>query len=237
MAEKMSRQHLPYMKWYPTDWRADPSVQRCSLAARGLWVEMLGIMHEAIPRGHLLIGKSPPSPRELANICRGTLKEVNRLLIELLDAGVYDLENGIIINRRMVREEKKAEIDRENGRKGGSPILKLGVNPKDKAHYQSPESNTRKEDSPAGAGSSKYAFEDGIIRLNRQDFDAWSKAFSHIDLAAELMSLSKWAESEGKNWFFAVKGALAKRNREIKASKDKMTENGGFRWNGQEGVI
>ena len=76
-----------------------------------------------------------------------------------------------------------------------------------------------------------------MIRLNQKDFDSWAKAFSHIDLAAELMSLSKWAESEGKNWFFAVKGALAKRNREVKVKKDDLARQGGFRWNGQEGVI
>ena len=81
-----------------------------------------------------------------------------------------------------------------------------------------------------------YAFEDGVVRLNQRDFDNWRKAFSYLDLAAELLSLSKWAESEGKNWFHAVKGALAKRNREVKAAKEKQQQDP-FKWNGIEGVI
>jgi uncharacterized protein YdaU (DUF1376 family) len=94
------------------------------------------------------------------------------------------------------------------------------------------------EDSTANAVPSKYAFEDGVIRLNQKDFDSWKRAFSNLDLAAELLSLSKWAESEGKNWFHAVKGALAKRNREVKVKKDALIDQGGFKWNGNiEGVI
>lgn len=103
------------------------------------------------------------------------------------------------------------------------------------------EGGRRKEGKkiPAHAGSSKYAFEDGVIRLSPKDFEAWSKAFSHLDLAAELLSLSKWADSEGKNWFHAVKGALAKRNREVKAAKDRpQPTKGETRWlGGEEGII
>ena len=95
-----------------------------------------------------------------------------------------------------------------------------------------------KEDfTPDGVTPTIYAFEDGVIRLNQRDFDNWRKAFSNLDLAAELLSLSKWAESEGKNWFHAVKGALAKRNREVKAAKEKQVDQP-FKWNGGiEGVI
>jgi hypothetical protein len=92
----------------------------------------------------------------------------------------------------------------------------------------------------AAAPSTKtYAFESGIIRLNQQHFDQWKNAFSHLELAAELLSLSQWAESEGKNWFHAVKGALAKRNREVKAAKDRpQIQAAEPRWlGGIEGVI
>lgn len=101
------------------------------------------------------------------------------------------------------------------------------------------EKEREREEKPADAGSTKtYAFEDGVIKLNQKDFESWSRAYSNLDLAAELMSLSKWAQSEGANWFHAVKGALAKRNREVKAAKDNLKEQGGFKWNsGMEGVI
>lgn len=70
-----------------------------------------------------------------------------------------------------------------------------------------------------------YAFESGIIRLNQKDFDQWKLAFSHLDLAAELLSLTKWAGEQGKNWFFAISGALAKRNREV-GIKIEQAKNG-----------
>lgn len=97
---------------------------------------------------------------------------------------------------------------------------------------------SKKEDSPADAGSSSkaYAFESGVIRLNERDFELFAKSFGNLDLAAELLSLSQWAETQGKNWFHAVKGALAKRNRDVKANK-KKAEQEPFKWNGIEGVI
>ena len=102
----------------------------------------------------------------------------------------------------------------------------------------SPSPSQRKEEDSADALTPMYAFEDGIIRLNQRDFEAWRKAFSHLDLAAELLSLSKWAESEGKNWFHAVKGALAKRNREVKATAERTATQGGPKWlDNIEGVL
>lgn len=95
----------------------------------------------------------------------------------------------------------------------------------------------KKKDS-AGAASSGYAFESGIIKLNSKDFERWKASFSHLDVPAELVAMTPWAEDQGKNWFHAVPNALAKRNREVKAKKDQLAADGGFKWNGGiEGVI
>ena len=70
--------------------------------------------------------------------------------------------------------------------------------------------------SPLARSGKSYAFESGIIRLKQKDFDQWKRAYSHLDLAAELLSLTKWAGEQGpENWFFAVSGALTKKNREL----------------------
>lgn len=61
--------------------------------------------------------------------------------------------------------------------------------------------------------NTNYYFEDGVIRLNQADFEKWQDAFPNLDLKAELLGLSSWASTQA-NWFHAVKGALAKRNRE-----------------------
>jgi uncharacterized protein YdaU (DUF1376 family) len=97
----------------------------------------------------------------------------------------------------------------------------------------------RKKVSPDGAGGTAYAFESGVIRLNQRDFDGWTQAYSHLELRAELLHLSEWAGSLGaKRWYHAVQKALANKNREVKANKDRIADQGGFKWNGGiEGVI
>ena len=79
---KPDARKLPWMKFYPADWRADPALRMCSLAARGLWMEMLSIMHEADPRGSLLINSNTISAKQLAGLCGATLRgadpDVNR---------------------------------------------------------------------------------------------------------------------------------------------------------------
>lgn len=114
----------PWMKFYPSDWRSDPRLRMCSLGARGLWMEMLALMHDANPYGHLLIGACIPSPEQLALLVGAASEEVRRLLSELEAAGVFSRTGkGVIYSRRMVEDEKKAKIARKNGKAGGNPNL------------------------------------------------------------------------------------------------------------------
>ena len=89
-----------------------------------------------------------------------------------------------------------------------------------------PSPSQRKEDTADAVSSppslpDPYAFEAGTIRLTNKDFSKWQTNFSHLDLRAELTGLAEWASQQGERWFFAVSGALAKRNREVKAARDK----------------
>ncbi|MCA3699686.1 MAG: hypothetical protein IOB84_07845, partial [Brevundimonas sp.] len=118
------------MKFYPADWQSDEGLRSCSLAARGLWVEMLAIMHKAEPVGHLLVSGRAPANRVLAILCGATVKETERCLAELEDAGVFSRnEAGVIFSRRMVRDEERAAEDKANGAKGGHPALRGGLTP------------------------------------------------------------------------------------------------------------
>jgi hypothetical protein len=121
------------MKFYPSDWRADPKLRMCSLAARGLWAEMVCLMHEAKPYGSLLVNGHPVTDAQLASLVGSTKKEIKSLTFELESAGVFTREDGIIISRRMKRDAEKALKDKANGELGGNPDLKAGVNPPDKA--------------------------------------------------------------------------------------------------------
>ncbi len=215
-----------WMKFYPSDWRADPALRMCSLAARGLWMEMLCLMHEAEEYGSLLINDKQVTEKQLASLCGVPVREVKSHIKELESAGVFsrDALHGTVYSRRMKRDHEKALRDKANGKGGGNPGLKGGVNPpvngEDKAQIPEAREPERKEDT-ADAVSSKIIFEAGIIRLTQKHFDQWKQAFSYLDLAAELISLQEWAGGQGSRWFPAVSGALAKRNREVKAARDQ----------------
>jgi hypothetical protein len=119
----------PWLKFYPSDWRADPALRMCSIAARGLWMEMLCIMHEAAPRGCLLVNGQPVSDRQLASLCGCSDREIKTLLRELKSAGVCSEDNGVVYSRRMKADTEKAARDKANGKRGGNPRVIQGVNP------------------------------------------------------------------------------------------------------------
>lgn len=141
-----------WMKFYPADWRADPRLRMCSLAARGLWADMLSYMHEGQPYGYLTIDGVAPPVADLAALVARPASEVRKALAELETKNVFSRTgDGVIFSRRMVRDKAKADRDRQNGKGGGNPKLKgednAGVNPRDKAQIleariQNPESNS-----------------------------------------------------------------------------------------------
>lgn len=120
------------MKFYPADWRADEALRSCSIGARGLWVEMMALMHVAEPYGSLLVKGKRPDKKQLASLCGVPEKECAALLIELEGMAVFGRDHdGTIFSRRMRRDAEKAIKDKENGASGGNPDLKKGVNPPD----------------------------------------------------------------------------------------------------------
>lgn len=135
----------PWLKFYPSDWRSDPALRMCSLPARGLWMEMLCLMHEATERGSLLVNGNPVSDKQLAALAGVSLRETVSCLAELEAAGVFSRDNGIIYSRRMRRDTERAERDKANGKGGGNPSLKGGVNPPDNGGDKAQKLDTRSQ--------------------------------------------------------------------------------------------
>lgn len=127
----------PWFKFHPRDWRSDPALQSCSLAARGLWIELCSIMHDASTYGHLVLGdRYVPTHADIARLVGSTPDEIGSLLGELIDRGVARIgAHGMIYSKRMVADRKRYLKAVENGKKGGNPLLKekggkgQGVNP------------------------------------------------------------------------------------------------------------
>lgn len=94
-------------------------------------------------------------------------------------------------------------------------------------------------ESPNGAAA-PYAFDGAILKLKQKHFDDWTKAYSSIDLRAELTARDAWlgsdraTDADRRNWFISTSKYLANRNMEARAKGSQ----GGFKWrSGIEGVV
>ena len=118
MEEKSQKK--PSFQFYPGDWRRDPNLQQNSLAARGLWQEILCIMHDQPERGIL----SLETEKNLWRLVGDKDSNVRRLLKELENSGVFSRdEKGRMFNRRMVRDTKLSLTRSACGSLGGNPNL------------------------------------------------------------------------------------------------------------------
>ncbi len=119
---------LPWFKFYPADWRAEPALRMVSMEARGLWIECMCLMHEAEPYGHLVVRGASLETPQLAAIVGASEQLVRSCLHELEEAGVLSVKpDGTVYCRRMVRDAKNRERAKNHGKRGGNPVLKNQV--------------------------------------------------------------------------------------------------------------
>jgi hypothetical protein len=100
----------PSFQFYPADWRNNAKLRRCSWAARGVWIELMGLMHDSDEYGLL----------------RWPLKQIAqalgcpvKLLNELVECGVlYGCSSG---------ECEPLIYTPRSGRKDGEPVVLVPV--------------------------------------------------------------------------------------------------------------
>lgn len=142
----------PAFQFYPGDWFRDAHLRICSSGARGLWIDMLALMHQAEPYGHLVFNGKPLDSPQLARMVGESGKDVARWLKELEDAGVPSrTPDGVLYSRRMVRDEAVrnvratgGEAGAEHGYKGASHGNK-GGRPRGDNNPPSPQQSGVKE--------------------------------------------------------------------------------------------
>jgi hypothetical protein len=90
------------------------------------------------------------------------------------------------------------------------------------------------------AAAAPYAFDGRVVKLRQKHFDEWSKAYSAIDLRAELVARDAWlasdraSDADKKNWFISTSKYLANRNMEARAKAQPKI----YPWrSGMEGVV
>lgn len=117
----------------------------CSIGARGLWTEMMCLMHEAESYGSLLVNGKRIDKRQLAGLSGISERDCSALLMELELNGVFSRdEDGTIYSRRMRRDHEKATKDKNNGKLGGAPDLIGSVPKQDRQRRLSRKDNPTK---------------------------------------------------------------------------------------------
>lgn len=140
----------PAFQFYPGDWQRDLALRSCSLAARGLWHEMMCLMHDGQPYGHLKVGsRRLDDPATLAPLVGASAEAVTALLAELEAANVFSrTRKGVVFSRRMVRDEAIRNKRASGGKLGGNPkLLNLGSN-------LSPNLDAKQKPTPASSSAS-----------------------------------------------------------------------------------
>lgn len=198
---------LPSLQFYPGDWLKDPKLRSVSLAARGLWMDMLCLMHENDRRGYLQLGSGKPVTAEhLARMTGCSPDDASRLLQELEDSGVYSrTEQDVIYNRRMVRDDQKRRLCSEAGKKGGgNPTFKGQT----KGDSKGRDKGGAKASSSASTSVVEVGEEEGAaLRLvesiawtpdagwtgiSDTDRASWRAAYPACDINRQLAAMHEW---------------------------------------------
>lgn len=157
---------LPALQFYPGDWRKDPGVQSLNYFDRGVWFEILCLMHESTERGKLLLNGQPMPDDALATILGLDKQILTTTLTTLLTYGVAsrDEETGALINRRMVKDEDLRQKRTEAGKLGGNPGLVKQKPTKRQPGAQANGNQAPKQNPTPSSSSSVSSSEDRVAK-------------------------------------------------------------------------
>jgi hypothetical protein len=153
----------PAFQFYPGDWRKDVELRSCSIAARGLWIDLMCVMHDCDPYGHLVLNGRPMTTPQIAGQIGLPMTQLSKLLDELLGNGVARKnEEGVIFSKRMVEDERVRTARAEGGKAGsehgskGASFGSKGGRPKaSKGGFETPlETPLRLDEEPPPSSSS-----------------------------------------------------------------------------------
>lgn len=110
---------LRWAKFAWKDWASDEALRMCSLAARGLWMELLCLA--AKNGGYVLINGKKPTIEQISRLVGEAPATVQALVDELLDNGVMKVTSrGAWYSKRMTADNQKAKSCSEAGKIGAA---------------------------------------------------------------------------------------------------------------------
>jgi hypothetical protein len=167
--QKGKSEKKPSLQLYPGDWRKDPGVQALDYEHRGIWFEMLMIMHESERRGRLVLNGRPMPDEALARLLGLSLKKTQAAAQIILDYGVAsrDPKTKILYCRRMVRDEKLRLIRTQCGALGGNPGLLQKKKGKEIEHLDN--QNANQTATPSSSTSFSASAEEDIRNISSSE--------------------------------------------------------------------
>lgn len=148
-----------WAKFYWSDWLSDPGLRRSSLAARGLWMDLLCIAAQHDPIGYLAVRGEALSISDIARMTGIVETDASTLVGELERNGVFSRDRkGTIYSRRMIRDAKRSAEGRKNKLDGlsGNKLKGKEKNPDLEGGLQAdlgaqiPETRNQKEEKRRG---------------------------------------------------------------------------------------
>jgi len=146
MSDAKNSGRLPAFQFYPADWRKDPGVQSLDYETRGIWWEIICLLHESDERGVLLLNGKPMPEDALCRLLGLDNQKLTTALTTLLTYGVAKRResDGAIYSKRMVADENLRQIRKMAGSKGGNPLLVK----------QNPTTTVKQKRTPSSSSSS-----------------------------------------------------------------------------------
>jgi hypothetical protein len=209
---------LPGFMFYPGDWLKEPSLRRCSHAAKGVYIDILCLMFECDERGVLSTAGRAWGDQEVARAIGGQYDVTLACIQELADLGVVSRSTtGALYCRRMVRDENKRKLCSDAGKRGGgNPQFSKGHckgdnkgPPNGAPEYESENeiaNETSAEDSfdrfwglyprKVGKRDARGAWDKAVAAIRKESGRSTSDAIALIEKATATFANSDKAKSE-----------------------------------------
>lgn len=182
MSDAKNSGRLPAFQFYPADWRKDPGVQSLDFETRGIWWEIICLLHESDERGVLLLNGHPMPESALCRLLGLDNQKLTTALTTLLTYGVAKRResDGALYSKRMVADENLRQIRKLAGSKGGNPLL---LN-------QKPTTLVKQNPTPSSSSSSSSSIRTESLTLpfaSKEFEEAWKKWQKHrVELKKKL---------------------------------------------------
>ncbi len=196
----------PAFQFYPGDWLRSTDLRSVSVGARGLWIEMICLMHEGSPYGYLRVGSKDIDKDTLSRISGCSVTECEIWLNELLSAGVCSKDGNCYLCRRMIRDERTRNarasggiksLENPNVARPRIPLLpSLGVSP---ASASASSVNLKHKSTTAANGHISLTASGLWEGIKAEQINLWKEAYPAVLLEAELHAAAAWIMANPAN--------------------------------------